>query len=344
MEKKFPDNAKPTLHLEVFNDDLESIMTFKNKSQEAAPTMYDMLLRRIPAHKLVLGQKVLGIKQGDNDAQVNTAQGYIESDIIVRADGAYISTRKRMYESMVKKQQLDPKDLEKLPYKYVSVLGQTEPLSHEEYQELLHEESAFQCVVGKDGYAWTTYTTESNSICWNVMLTLNKETSKIHNTFLKCEWGTEDANSMVERVRGFRIPNGDGTKIMGDLISGMLAMQDAVALANWINVLPMNPKMERIEDIFSYFQKERKQYIDQGFEHSKANSRLTRGTVKGSLSRMMVNWLPTRILGKTALATVVNRPLVSFPPETEDNGFTPRDQQPSFEWTRFIMMCTKSRS
>ncbi|KAF9205393.1 hypothetical protein BGZ59_000499 [Podila verticillata] len=219
MEKKFPDNAKPTLHLEVFNDDLESIMTFKNKSQEAAPTMYDMLLRRIPAHKLVLGQKVLGIKQGDNDAQVNTAQGYIESDIIVRADGAYISTRKRMYESMVKKQQLDPKDLEKLPYKYVSVLGQTEPLSHEEYQELLHEESAFQCVVGKDGYAWTTYTTESNSICWNVMLTLNKETSKIHNTFLKCEWGTEDANSMVERVRGFRIPNGDGTKIMGDLIS-----------------------------------------------------------------------------------------------------------------------------
>ncbi|KAF9382269.1 hypothetical protein CPC16_009452 [Podila verticillata] len=285
MEKKFPDNAKPTLHLEVFNDDLESIMTFKNKSQEAAPTMYDMLLRRIPAHKLVLGQKVLGIKQGDNDAQVNTAQGYIESDIIVRADGAYISTRKRMYESM-----------------------------------------------------WTTYTTESNSICWNVMLTLNKETSKIHNTFLKCEWGTEDANSMVERVRGFRIPNGDGTKIMGDLISGMLAMQDAVALANWINVLPMNPKMERIEDIFSYFQKERKQYIDQGFEHSKANSRLTRGTVKGSLSRMMVNWLPTRILGKTALATVVNRPLVSFPPETEDNGFTPRDQQPSFEWTRFIMI------
>lgn len=59
-------------------------------------------------------------------------------------------------------------------------------------------------------------------------------------------------------------------------VGGMLAMQDAVVLANWINVLPMNPKMERIEEIFSYFQKERKQYIDQGFEHSKANSRLTR--------------------------------------------------------------------
>lgn len=51
------------------------------------------------------------------------------------------------------------------------------------------------------------------------MLTLNKETGKIHNTFLKCEWGTEDADSMVERVRGFRIPNGDGTKTIGDLIN-----------------------------------------------------------------------------------------------------------------------------
>lgn len=36
MEKEFLDNAKPTLHLEVFNDDLESIMMFENKSQEAA--------------------------------------------------------------------------------------------------------------------------------------------------------------------------------------------------------------------------------------------------------------------------------------------------------------------
>lgn len=118
------------------------------------PTMYDMLLRRIPAHKLLLGQRVLDIKQGDNGAQVNTAQGYIEGDIIVGADGAYSSIRKRMYENMVnKKQHLDPKDLEKLPYKYVSVLGQTEPLSPEDYKELSHEESAFQCVVGKDGYA-----------------------------------------------------------------------------------------------------------------------------------------------------------------------------------------------
>ena len=52
-------------------------------------------------------------------------------------------------------------------------------------------------------------------------------------------------------------------------------MQDAVVLANWINVLPMNYEMEWIEEVFSYYQMERMQYIDQGFKHNKAISRLT---------------------------------------------------------------------
>jgi len=92
--------------------------------------MYDMLLRGIPEHRLVLGQRVLDIKQSDNGAQVNTSQGCVEGDIIVGTDGACSSIQSRMYENMKKKnQQPDSTDLERLPYTYVSLLGNTEPLS-----------------------------------------------------------------------------------------------------------------------------------------------------------------------------------------------------------------------
>lgn len=51
------------------------------------------------------------------------------------------------------------------------------------------------------------------------MLTLNKEINKIHKAILKCKRSIDDVDSVVEHVRGFHIPDGDGTNTIGDLIN-----------------------------------------------------------------------------------------------------------------------------
>ncbi|KAF9410196.1 hypothetical protein BGZ94_001724 [Podila epigama] len=390
MEEDFLAHAKPTLHLEVFNEDMESILRFENKNQKATggshmyiiprPDLIDMLVARIPPHKFEFGKRVLKVIQGDNGAQVNLSnKKYIEGNIIVGCDGANSSVRQNIYERLCIDHLLPPEDKEGMPYKSVSVVGQTSPLDVREYNDLLLEDSPFQCVIGQDGFSWTTFTTKNNTICWNIVLNLNKHTKKYHNIFTKSDWGPEDAKELTDMVMDCRIPNGSGNKTLGDLIActpkktiskimlqekvystwysgravlmgnachkmnpaggmgAILAMHDAIALANWLNVIPYNPTVADLEYAFREYQDERMPYVIQGFKHSQSNSRITASSSKGHLNRKFFKLIPKFIMAKYAVAMVRNRPWVSFLPDPPDSGSVARDKQFSFWRTRQLM-------
>lgn len=63
-----------------------------------------------------------------------------------------------------------------------------------------------------------TWTTKSNTLCYTVVLYLDKESSKENDSFRNSEWGAEAAEAMCNEVRDFPIPGGNGTLTLGDLI------------------------------------------------------------------------------------------------------------------------------
>ncbi|KAG0337910.1 hypothetical protein BG000_004805 [Podila horticola] len=228
IEEEFLRQAKPTYTLEVYNPNKELLMQFDNLEQEekggshmyiiARPIIYDMLLRLIPAKRLHFGKKVLSILTGENGVMIRTSDGNsYEGDILVGADGAYSGVRQSLYERLKKDGKLPASDSEDLPFKYVSLVGQTMPLDTEEFPELKREDSPFQCTVGENRYSWTTFTTRANTICYGAVLTLDKATSKQNDSFRNSEWGPEAAEQMCNDVQDFPILSGDGTLTMKDL-------------------------------------------------------------------------------------------------------------------------------
>ncbi|KAG0365578.1 hypothetical protein BC939DRAFT_524869 [Gamsiella multidivaricata] len=113
------------------------------------------------------------------------------------------------------------------------------------------------------------------------------------------------------------------------------ALQDAITLANWINVLQSNDVKE-ISKIFEEYRAERYPHAVAAFESSKMFSRIIAKDFSGALvrftTRRMPKWLWMIALRKMAS----NRPQVAFLPLVEDKGTVKPTYQPSLYKTRKI--------
>ncbi|KAG0032317.1 hypothetical protein BGZ82_006586 [Podila clonocystis] len=369
IEQEFLSQAKPNYNLEVYDLNKNPLMRFNWGQQEEAggshiyiiarPILYDMLLRLIPAKRLHFGKKVLSTLQGENGVMIRTSDGQTyEGDILVGADGAYSGVRQSLYTALKKEHKLPSQDDEDLPYKFVSLVGQTMPLDPAEYPELLREDSPFQVVIGDNNYA---------------------ASSKQNDAFRNSEWGPEAAEQMCKDVKDFPILAGDGTKTLNDLfekspkhliskvmleeklfttwfsgrtvllgdachkmnpaggMGAVNAMQDAIVLANWINVIPGNASLDEVENTFKEYKDERMPYVRQAYFQSKSNSHMTASSFRGRIVRWIFNHLPSSILDKAAVSNVGNRPQVAFLPPPRDTGSVKPNKQPSLIKTREIM-------
>ncbi|KFH67359.1 hypothetical protein MVEG_06093 [Podila verticillata NRRL 6337] len=228
IEQEFLEHAKPTMNLEVFNHDMKSLLKLDFSKQKEAggynfyiiarPVLYRILWRRIPPERLHLGKRMLSMVQGENGVQIYTSDKRVhQGDLLVGADGASSSVRQNMFKELEKLNRLPPEDNVPLPFKFISLIGQTEPLDTNVYKDLLREDSPFQCVVGKGRYSWTTFITKQNTICWLVVLSLDKKTKKDHDNFRTSEWGVREIFNILQQVEKFPIPNGGGDKTLRNL-------------------------------------------------------------------------------------------------------------------------------
>ncbi|KAG0293579.1 hypothetical protein BGZ96_002624 [Linnemannia gamsii] len=179
----------------------------------ARPQLYDLLLTQVPAHKILLGKRVLTIGEDDERIKVQTSDNSVyEGDILVGADGAYSAVRQRLYETLKQEDRLPKSDYEDLPFNCTCLVGQTEPLDLEEFPQLKDTGYPFIFTLGGEGrpYTWTNFSTIDGRIAWVVFEHLNKTTSRAaqeqrfrHSE--NSEWGPYAAMSMCDETRDFPI-------------------------------------------------------------------------------------------------------------------------------------------
>ncbi|KAF9915372.1 hypothetical protein BX616_006304, partial [Lobosporangium transversale] len=270
---------------------------------------YGLLFRQIPPNKIFLGKRVLSIKQNlQNGVQIQFSDKTVaEGDILVGADGAYSAVRQSLYESLKKEGRLPSSDDGALPFTSVCLVGQTKPMDPERYPDLADPFCLFRNVIGDNKpYSWGYLTVKENIFCWGVTQYLDNKSSKDHDSFRNSEWGPEATIEMCKEVRDFPVPGGKNNDMtIGDLIDNtplitkvmleekvfdtwysgrtihpasgagaMNAMQDAVALANWISVLD-STAVEEMTEAFREYKAERYPVAIKAFENGRALSKAT---------------------------------------------------------------------
>ncbi|KAI9239642.1 hypothetical protein MVEG_07746 [Podila verticillata NRRL 6337] len=387
---EFLQNSKPILEMNISNSQRETILMHDFRAQEnvggslfyaiAWPILYDMLLRRIPAAKLHFGKRVVSIVQGENGVLINTADGSsYDGDILVGADGCYSAVRQCIYEKLQKSNQLPAHDSSPMVYRDIAVVGQTYPLSPEDFPELLKDECRFEYLIDKTGFGCSTFTTKANTICWVGFQSLDKAASKENDPFRNSDFGPEAAERMCKDIKDVPFVGGNGKLTLGNLIelspkrlikkvvvgeklyktryadrtvllgdaacqthpAGAMgasnAIQDAVALANWINILPGDAPMSQVTDIFKEYKSERYPSIQQRFQISNSLGYIRTSSYQGKMVRGLISSIPQWIKDKYAHTFITCRPQVSFLPLVEDKGAVKTAPQPSLEKTLLIL-------
>lgn len=89
--------------------------------------------------------------QGGNGVLIRFSDGTeAEGDILVGADGAYSAVRQGLYEKLKKANKLPPTDALPLPFSTVCLVGQTDPLTIDEFPDLALEKSQLINFIGTD--------------------------------------------------------------------------------------------------------------------------------------------------------------------------------------------------
>ncbi|KAG0227987.1 hypothetical protein BGW42_002489 [Actinomortierella wolfii] len=179
--------------------------------------MHQLLLSKVPEHKILFGKKVLQIDETDEKVTLKFSDNsQISGDICVGADGGYSAVRQSLYSSLKKRGVLPKKDMEELTFGYYNLVGTTNPMDPEKYPALAASDCRTEFVQrSSTRHAIHTFTVPGNRFCWHVTDHVQADLGGNRTVFRNSEWGSESAQSMCAEVRDFKAPFG-GT--LGDYI------------------------------------------------------------------------------------------------------------------------------
>ncbi|KAI9236557.1 MAG: hypothetical protein BYD32DRAFT_18964 [Podila humilis] len=116
------------------------------------------------------------------------------------------------------------------------------------------------------------------------------------------------------------------------------AMQDAVTLANWLNVLPSGSSLQEVEMCFKEYRDERFPLALKAYRQSEGTSTLLAQNLFGRVIRFILSYLPIFIIAQASVLGIENRPQVAFLPPVTDRGTTKPILQRSLFMTKQIML------
>ncbi|KAF9195123.1 hypothetical protein BGZ51_004550 [Haplosporangium sp. Z 767] len=340
----------------------------------ARPALHSILMSLIPEEKIHLNKRVLSHVETGEGIIIRTSDNKThQGHILVGADGAYSGVRQSLYEQLDKLGQLPASDKKPMTYSSVCLVGQTQPMDEKEYAHINDELCRYEVIMGvKKEMCCATFTTAEKTVCWMVVEMLEKESTKMDDSFRSSEWGPEASEAMCNEVRDFpirkdmtmgflidRTPKDVICKVMleeklfqtwtsgrtvliGDAchkmspsggLGGQSAMNDALILANYLNTLTNN-NVEEVERVL-------KAYKEEQFPHGKAAVKTSAGMTNfikhdfmGFIARKIINNIPKSIWFMIRAKACAYRPQISFLPLVEDKGTYKPTHQPSLEATR----------
>ncbi|KAF9897834.1 hypothetical protein BX616_004911, partial [Lobosporangium transversale] len=113
------------------------------------------------------------------------------------------------------------------------------------------------------------------------------------------------------------------------------AIQDAVALANWISVLD-STAVKEMTKAFKEYKAERYPVAKASFAQARALSRVTERGLVARITRYVSKNMPAWLWNILIRSMIESRPQVSFLPLVEDEGTVPPKYQPSLQKTLAI--------
>ncbi|KAF9951602.1 hypothetical protein BGZ72_006916 [Mortierella alpina] len=389
-------NAKPFSFSTGYNEQREATRTLDYSPAEkiggylphiiSRPILVDILLKLVPAEKITFSKKILSCKQDDEGVTISCSDNSAyQADIIVGADGAYSGVRQNLYKQLMAKGQLPKSDNADLPFNSTCLVGQTRPLDPEVFKHLSDSHTWFETIIGENKpYAWITFTTKFNTICWMVLQHLDEVSSKESDTFRNTEWGPEAAETMCKQVRDFPVPrNGmtlgdliDNTPkeyiskvmleeklfdtwyggrmvLMGDAchklfpsagLGAVSAMQDAVTLANCLYELSEYPTTDEISKAFKHYQTERYPLAKSAYDTSHRLAMVVGQSWYNDVFRTLMKWMPKSLFTRSLSVMYSYRPQASFLPPVKDHGMIKPAPQASLARARANAAARASRA
>ncbi|KAF9998958.1 hypothetical protein BGZ79_007391 [Entomortierella chlamydospora] len=224
--------SKTYVSVDFYNAELKKLGCVNIKENRVAsgyhnlifsrPKLYEILLRRVPAHKMTFRKKVLRTEESDSKVTIYCSDDTsYTGDILVGADGTYSGVRQNMYKHMDEKGLLPKSDLEEFSIGYTTIVGVATPPNPEKYPQLSAEHSCFNQIIYKDGanasIPWIAncyvVAGADNQISWGFGQQLSESYLR-DLQFRNSEWGPEKDDNTLEQYRTFPCPLG-GT--LGDL-------------------------------------------------------------------------------------------------------------------------------
>ncbi|KAF9315984.1 hypothetical protein BG003_002444 [Podila horticola] len=296
--------GKLNLGLEYLREDLSRLLvmdtserlelTGSNEYLVARPELYDLLLRQIPKEKIHMSKKVLSFMQNEDGVMIRCADNQTHhGDILVGADGAHSAVRQHLYKELKQKKKLPSSDDAPLPFNCVCLVGHTEVLDPEAFPDLSLPYSKFNTVLGIVQFL-TKETSKQHDSFRNSEWGLEAADAMCKEVrHFKVPGGKEGTittiGDLIERTPKHLISKvmleekifntwfGGRTVLLGDAChklnpaggaGALTAIQDAVALANWICTL-QTKKASEIEKSFKEYHAERYPLVKQAYETSK---------------------------------------------------------------------------
>ncbi|KAF9973551.1 hypothetical protein BGZ73_003189 [Actinomortierella ambigua] len=115
------------------------------------PELHQLLLSRIPSHKITTGKRVVDYVEDETGITVVCMdETTYRGDFVIGADGAYSTIRQIMYQKLHNQGKLSQSDCLPLQYDKHCVVGITDELDPVKYPVLLDKSCEMKVVLGKD--------------------------------------------------------------------------------------------------------------------------------------------------------------------------------------------------
>ncbi|KAG0339065.1 hypothetical protein BG000_002914 [Podila horticola] len=340
----------PCLTMSLYNEKLEQIIKVGPSDYKGLlgydvivfprPALYDLLLAKIPKHKISFRKKVLSIQETSHGVVINCADSSsYEGDIVVGADGAYSAVRQSLYKQLEKQNKLPASDAAQMNVNFMTMIGTTDPLDPNKHLGIGGDATACSMMFAKDSpLTWGTFTIRSNRVCWSVKKQLDTRAAD-EESFRSSEWGPEVNEALIREVSDFKTVHGDLGSLIAqtpkDKISRVFledkmfetwftgrvvligdgainAFQDAVILANCIYDMTSTDPAS-ITAAFKDYREQRYDHVKGQYDWSKVNAKIMYGQI-------IFTFLPRSLMDKGLVKEGAYRPQVAFLPRIPNRG------------------------